>query len=283
MSGEQSLKERLLELAKNEWSIPEDLDIYQLALESMQNLGSLDPELRDDLALTYLWIVITKGVLPKEQIKELYKLALSNEYLFCGLGREEDDSVFKRTFTILVIYCMVYYHNTNGQLFTPEEFEVLFEGVISYVSQERDLRGYVPEKGWAHAAGHFGDALRALALCDYINAAQLQKILDVVKQKVDTDEYAFINEEAERMTSAIVNVVEREILADEQVVDWIRSFGELEIPKTLPGMHYWKENIKNLLRSLYFRLKFKKTPEIYLEEIEAILNGINARFNTIKQ
>ena len=78
------LKERLLGMAANEWKIPEGVDPYELALESMRSIGSTDPVLRDDLVLTVLWVMITNKMLTKEQLRNLLELSLSEEHLFCN-------------------------------------------------------------------------------------------------------------------------------------------------------------------------------------------------------
>jgi len=185
MEREIELKKQLLEFKNNDWNIPDGIDNYQLALEAMDNIGSIDGELRDDLILTYLWILITEKILSKEQIKELLDISLSDKHLFFRLREKQDDSVFNRAFTILIIRWIIYYHNNYGEdLFTEKEIHKIFENVIKYVREEKDLRGYVEGRGWAHAMGHSGDALRTFALCNYITHNQLLDMLEVIKEKV---------------------------------------------------------------------------------------------------
>ena len=37
------------------------------------------------------------------------------------------------------------------------------DAIATWLLRERDLRGFVPGKGWAHAVAHGADALGALA------------------------------------------------------------------------------------------------------------------------
>lgn len=283
MGEVNQLKEQLQAIRDNDWKLPEGMDIYALALKAIDNIGATDPVLRDGLILEYLIILITQKLLNKEQIKVLLDSCLSEKHLFYKLGETEDDSVFNRTFSLLVVDVILYYHiNFGEELLTKDEFSKVFGEVVKYVRTEKDVRGYVKDKGWAHAMAHSGDALGSLALCNEINHYQLQEILEVIKGKMNITYYVYKNEEAERLTSAILNVIRRNILGEEEIINWIKSFDKLEMPQDLPYSQYWKENIKNLLRSLYFRLKFKKEAEIFIEALEEVQNNINSIYNNLE-
>ncbi|MDF2519460.1 MAG: hypothetical protein K0R84_88 [Clostridia bacterium] len=279
----QQLKEQLQALRDKDWKMPEGLELYPLAMEAMSNIGTTDPVLRDELILEFLFVLITERLLSKEQIKELLSSCLSEKHLFYKLGEKEDDSIFNRAFTILIVRAILYYHRNFGEdLLNKEEIQKVFDDALRFVRQEKDLRGYVKDKGWAHAMAHSGDALRALALCNELSPDQLLEILEVIREKVSIYNYVYINEEAERLTSVVINIIHRNVIREEKIVNWIRSFGNLEVPSSLPERHYWKENIKNFLRSMYFRLKFKKESEAYLQAIEETQNKLNEFFNNLK-
>lgn len=279
----QQLKEQLQSLRDNDWKMSEGLELYPLAMEALTNIGTTDPVLRDELILEFLFVLITERLLSKEQIKELLASCLSEKHLFFMLGEKADDSVFNRAFTILIIRAILYYHRNFGEdLLNKEEIQKVFDDVLRFVRLEKDMRGYVIDKGWAHAMAHSGDALRALTLCNELSPDQLLEILEVIREKVSIYDYVYINEEAERLTSVVINIIHRNVIREEKIVNWIRSFGNLEVPSGLPARHYWKENIKNFLRSLYFRLKFKKESEAYLQAIEETQNKLNEFFNNLK-
>jgi hypothetical protein len=282
VNNQSQLKKRLLEIRSNNWNIPDGINKRQFALELMDNIGSTDPVLRDDLILSMLWKMIVDKVLSQEEIKELLEVSLSDKHLFYKVGEKEDDSVFNRAFTVLIIRLIMYYQNNYGEdLLSEEELIRVFNDFIKYVRQERDLRGYDKDKGWAHAIAHSGDALRTFAYCKYIGHVQLIEILEVIKEKVDVSYYVYINEECERLVSAVINVIERNELSEEEIISWIRSFEELEKPDKFPEEHYWRENVKNLLRSLYFRLKFRKGSDKIINEIEKVLHNINDSYTVL--
>nr|WP_243136903.1 DUF2785 domain-containing protein [Alkaliphilus serpentinus] len=242
----------------------------------MEYIGTTDSVLRDDLILSVLCYFIDDHLLSGNELKKLLDICLNDQHLFYRLGEEEDDSVFNRSFTILIVKGIVCYHNSNGEnLLNEEEAKKIFNEVIRYVRLEKDMRGYVKEKGWAHSMGHAGDALRTLALCNHIKEKELLEILEVIKEKVGISYYVFINEETERLTSAAVNVIERNALIEEEVIHWIKSFEEIDKPADFPEGHYFRENTKGFLRSLYFRLKYRKASNTIIEELEKTIYSMN--------
>lgn len=291
--GDNNLKSKLIEWKENDWNIPEEINRYELSLELMESLKSTDWILRDELALSFLWKIIMEDMLEEAQIRKLLKLALSEDHLFYKLGTEEDDSVFNRSFTILIIRWIIKYHNDkmkddgHGILFKEEVIDC-FNKVMEYLRKEKDVRGYVQDKGWGHSAAHTGDTLVSFAGSTELDKTQLLEILEGIKEKVSIVYYVYKNEEAERVTTACIELIKRDDLEEEQIVEWIRSFNDLEVPKEYHDInpleaykyiHSFNENIKNFLRSLYFRLKFKGMSPILMNEIEDVLNNLNEFYN----
>jgi len=279
-----SLKNKLLKWKENDWNIPEEVNKYELALELMDGLKSTDPILRDDLSLSFLWGIIDEDMLSKSEVSNLLKLALSEEHLFHKLGALEDDSVFNRSFTALIIGAIIGYHNDKleeeGQaILSKTEVVEAFHKVMEYFKKERDVRGYVDVKGWAHSAAHTGDTLANFAICIELDKEHMLEILKGIREKVTIDYYVYKNVEAERITSTIMYISKRDDINDEDIIEWIRSFNDLEQPKDNPQYHNFIENVKNFLRSMYFRFKVKGVNSEILIEIEKVLNKINERFN----
>ncbi|MTI71628.1 MAG: DUF2785 domain-containing protein [Firmicutes bacterium] len=76
---------------------------------------------------------------------------------------------------------------------------------------KKDVRGYVKEKGWVHGDAHAADGLNELAKCKELNIKELKGILDVVKNKICINDYAYINEEDERMVTAVKSVLKEKL------------------------------------------------------------------------
>ena len=274
------LKQRLLDIEANDWKIPKEVDTYQLALEAMKNIGSLDPVLRDDLVLTMLWKMITEKMLTKDQLRNLLEISLSKKHLFCEV---EEDSVFNRAFTALIVRVITYYHNNIEAFLTEEEITRTLTDIIKYIRTEKDTRGYVEHKGWAHSIAHGADALMALALCNTLNGEHLQDILEVIKEKVCISSSVYIHMESERLVTAVINVIGRDILSEEEIIKWIQSFETTERSSSLavPENQYFLENVLRFLRALYFRLKYKNMSANIIQELEKTSHSLNSYFNNV--
>ncbi|MCM1992170.1 DUF2785 domain-containing protein [Oceanirhabdus seepicola] len=282
--SDNKLKSKLIEWKENDWNIPKEVNKYQLSLELMENLKSTDPVLRDKLSYSFLWTIISEKKLSQSEARNLLKLALSQEHLFHKLGTKEDDSVFNRAFSVLIIAELIEYHNNmlvkDGQaILSKTEIVQAFNKVLEYLNKERDVRGYVNEKGWADSVCHTGDALASLAQCVELDKEHMIDILKGIKEKVSISYYAYNNEEDERLTTAIMKIINRDDIKDEDIIEWIRSFNHIEQPKNYPNYIYFRQNVKNFLRSVYFRFKVKGVNSEILNEIEKVLNKINERYN----
>ena len=275
MKNENQLKQQLIDIKDNNWSIPSDTDKYELTIEMLENIGSIDPELRDELILALLSDMIVENHLTNEEVKSLLELSLSEKHLFCNIGKIEDDSVFNRTFTLLIIVAMLYRHHQNtDNLFTEEEIKRICTEVIRYTRQEKDARGYVEIKGWAHSAAHTGDVFNMISQCPEIKKPELLAILEAIKDKVCINYYAYVNAEDERLICAVIEVIKREVLTDEEFVNWIKCFENIEKTGKYPEDHNLISNHKNFLSALYFRLKRKDDKQVFMDTVEQVINSI---------
>ena len=156
----QGLKKRLQEIKKGErhW----DKESEYIVIKSMiEHIGTTDSELRDELIYsTFCWLMIEKNELKHEVLIELLDTCLNN-LLLHGIGETETDSVFTRAFTTLLIALILYRDNKDDFLTKGMVHEVKGK-LIHYFNLEYDLRGYVPEKGWAHSVAHAADAFDEL-------------------------------------------------------------------------------------------------------------------------
>lgn len=279
MKNVTQLKQQIMNIRDNDWKIPANINNYKLVLEGMSNIGSTDPVLRDELILELIYKMIVEKDLNDQEIKDLMKLVLSEKHLFYNIGQKEDDSVFNRSFTVLLIRGMLYRHN-NGQkkLFTEEEIKEICCKLLKYARKEKDVRGYVETKGWAHSAAHTGDVLSEIALCNEISSSELLAILKSIKDKMCIDYYAYKNNEDERLVSAVINIIQRSIIKDEEIINWIKSFENIQKADKYPEDHYLLENHKNFLAALYFRLKRKNESTAFLDAIEQVLYNTAAPY-----
>lgn len=279
MKSVNQLKQQLMDIKNNNCSIPIGTDKYALALEMLENIGSKDPELRDELILELLFDMIAENHLTDEEVKNLLELALSDKHLFYNIGKMEDDSVFNRTFTLLIIKAMLYRHNQNkNNLFTEEDIKRICTEIIKYTKQEKDTRGYVEIKGWAHSTAHTADVFGEIAQCNEIKKPEILEILEAIKEKVCINYYAYRNGEDDRLICAVIEIIEKGILNDEEFINWLKSFENLEKTGKYPEDHNLTSNHKNFLYALYFKLKRRTEKEVFMNTIEQVLNNTTPNY-----
>ncbi|AWX57988.1 MULTISPECIES: DUF2785 domain-containing protein [Brevibacillus] len=250
-----NVKEKLIFIKENGYQAPPDT--LPFVLEMINEIGSLDATLRDDLIYTTLSHWIPGNSLTASELEQLIPIILDKNHLLFKVGETNTDSVFTRSFSMLVIPLLLMRHRESPFL-SRENIHEIKEKVFFSVREERDYRGYDEEKGWAHAIAHAADALDDLAQCSELDKNDLITILDLVYEKMTITDRIYSDGEDERMVTAIVSVMNRKVLSPSYVEKWIHSFGDVDKSSEFLPAFKQKINIKNFLKSLYFRLKFYK-------------------------
>lgn len=248
----KELKDLLIRITDDKFMIPEHIRPYDLAIICLDHIGDTDMELRDDLILTNLSNWIMKKRLSDQEVKNLLEVLLDTEHLLKGLG-ETNDTVFVRTFSVLVVATIIYRHR-NDKFLSSEELLHAFHKVIQFYNEDHDIRGYIEEKGWAHGAAHGADALDEFVRCNEIGREDLLIIIDAIYKKVNISNYGYVHFEEERMITAVKAVLRRSMLSASEVEAWIRSFCNFEKTGSYQMDMVKEVNINAFLKSLYFRL-----------------------------
>ncbi|MBS4537260.1 DUF2785 domain-containing protein [Clostridium sp. D2Q-11] len=269
---QNELKRVLFSIKEEGYEVPGNIKPFDLALDMLTYIGTTESELRDDLIYVtfYKWII--NDEFNKDELRKIVKIALDDEHLFYKLG-EVGDSVFTRTFSVLVLALLVYKHREDNYL-SKENINRIYNKVIKYIREEKDLRGYTEEKGWAHGMAHGADVLDELAQCDELEKDNLIIILDDIQNKISINYHPYIYEEDERMVTAVMSILNRDLIDEEEILGWIENFSNIleEDEFTDKLIKYF--NIKNFLRSLYFRLLKDSSKEALIDKTKKILDVI---------
>ena len=192
-----------------------------------------------------------------EELKAQVDRLLSN--LDKGIGETESDTVFLRTFSVLLLAEIVHNDNKKPILEADQIERVLAKG-LWYLDAELDPRGYIPVRGWAHALAHTADLLLVLARNRNIYDSDLMEMLSATSNKiVHSTNHIYIHGEDERLASAILEILRRNLVTMDQVENWTKPFITPE-GKDWKGAYMDKErnrafqNTRNLLRSVYLEL-----------------------------
>lgn len=245
-------KEFWISIAKNDYKIPEGHTLEELTQTLFGYLGNIDPELRDDTAYVVYANFLKREMYSKEEIQAHVKELTSS--LEKGIGQTESDSVFLRTFSILLLAEIVYRDN-KSPLLDEEQIRLLMEKGLWYLDAEKDPRGYIPIKGWAHALAHTADLMLVLGNNRFTTQPDHEDILvGIAKKLVNSTNWVYIHGEDERLANAVIAVLQRHLVSLEFLTTWLQSLTEPE--KSWKGA-YMEEgqdrayhNVRNFLRSV---------------------------------
>lgn len=240
-----------------------------LAEALLENFASPDLRLRDTLSFTLMDHLIEEGLLTLGERVAVLKAALDDRHLFAGIGEIGTDSVFQRSFSVLVVPMVLGPDLGAGEL--PEDLVVwALDRVLAYARAERDWRGYVADKGWAHAVAHMADALWIAGRHPKTPVTRVPDVLSAIHH-LATIPYPLGYLEDDRLAFAAYQLVESGRLSADAVQAWLDRFQRLTGPddqaETLGGA-----NAEHFLRSLYFRFRAKDRHHAWLDPIQTALD-----------
>jgi hypothetical protein len=298
----ESYKAKGIEIVKE----PDFTSVYS---EVMRNLGNTNSEMRES-CLDILWELVQSGELSNSVLIDTGNELLEN--LGHGLGERGADSVFLRTFSALIVGVIVSQDEIRRikrekgreSFLSYERFGGWYEASKKYVLDEKDYRGYIPGKGWAHSISHGGDLLRDFAFHSFTSRAEHLDILNILSTQLTTNtEEIYVNNDDNRLARIVVTIMLREELVLADYENWLN-----DLLARFEGQ-YWPDfsseenrgkvvvwfNTTTFLRALYFVLLngiknlkgidfYEKTPGLN-EEVKGLVlktlkrmdNGLNYR------
>jgi len=245
----------------------------------LEHIGDTDPVLRDNLIYgTFYDIIEEEKILNSEECKELLTTVLSQDYLFHQIGSANDDSVFTRAFSSLVVALLLEANEDNDEFLSKEELLKVGDTIICYLEQETDLRGYEKIKGWAHSIAHGADMLASLVYNEDFPTEKFAEILNTIANCLfKAEKYAYIHLEDARLAVAIEDMINRGI-TDKELATWvIEVFAKLKAKlKSKPKGEMLMNplNVSNFMKTFYFTLPRDKFGEVK-DAIHAGLQGLH--------
>ena len=239
--------------------VPTDRPLADLTEELTRMLGSTDPGLRDGTAYPALGTWVDRGVYD-ELLAGLGDGMAAG--LTVGLGERGTDTVFRRAFSVLVLANVVE-RDTSQQLLPAEKVLRWGDQIVSWYLRERDLRGHVAGKGWAHAVAHGADAIGALAGSRHVGLHELTVLLDVLADRLLTLDEPLLCGEPDRVAHAVLSVLRRNLVPTSVVEPWIARIAAHASPSgnRSDGDPYAPtHNAQQLLRSLHLQLALAPQP-----------------------
>lgn len=234
---------------------PADASLPDLTVELTEMLGSPDPRIRDELALEMLGTWISSGVYDHLLTGLGDGIATG---LLRGLGEEGTDSVFRRSFSALILAECVERDTEHG-LVPPGKVLDWADRLVTWFPAERDLRGFVEGKGWAHAVAHGADAIGVLGSSPHLGAPELEVLLQILGERATRSCGAvWTTGEPDRLALATMRILRRGVLRVDQVESWLDDLAattlRLEPPSVSAPGAIARHNTLAYLRALYIHL-----------------------------
>ncbi|HEY4032905.1 MAG TPA: DUF2785 domain-containing protein [Ktedonobacteraceae bacterium] len=261
-------KEFLRSIAGNNYKIPGALDSFDFARALFANFASSDGELRDELSyMIFANGIIAKQKLTPEQSEKLLSTALDNGHLFYRIGEFDTDSVFMRSFSNLVIAALLY-SDAQKPTFSAEIVQWTKKALLEYAHSEKDWRGYVEEKGWAHTMAHLADALDECAQNRTMRAQDRKEILMLISDLAKSPQPLY-HEEDVRLAMVAYHI----ILGKQVDEGFLKTWVDTCFVQRNADVVSWTQgtNAKNFLRSLYFLLHWDSVVPMLAERISTVL------------
>ncbi|MFC2078940.1 DUF2785 domain-containing protein [Candidatus Bipolaricaulota bacterium] len=268
-------KQFLQQIADSDYAIPDGYSLEELTPELIELLGSTNSITRErSYEILSEWCV--GGQYEDDAIRELGRKMVNG--LFHGLGEAETDSVFRRSYSALVLCAPIGADQFFGAglvegrapCLDAEEVRTWCARALEAVRGENDLRGFVDGKGWAHSVAHMSDALHQFARTPHTRAEEHLQILETISDRLTRpSDSVFIQDEGGRLMRAAYCVLLHGELPLDALMTWLHSFAKTPDGKTwgwgedgIFDLEHCNQravnarmNVREALRSLYFYLK----------------------------
>ncbi|MBB4824691.1 hypothetical protein HNO89_001915 [Sporosarcina luteola] len=229
----------------------------QLIEQMLEEIGSIDPILRDEQIYRLFITLLTERLIENDMMENCAIELISDRRLFWSIGEMDTDSVFTRSFTTLWLAGLLAIDRETSYLEETVR-HVVMERSATYLQQERDVRGFVEEKGWAHSIAHGADLAAVIAG----HPLAEKRLMPVLLQGVSDSFWkgtVYTDNEDERLVAVIMALVKQEY-PEEVLVEWVEQvFDRLEMEKTRKGysrsFFQARTNTLQFMKTLYFALK----------------------------
>ena len=264
-----------------EMKVPTDRPLADLTAELTTMLGATDPVERDEIAYPILATWISDGVYDDLLAGLGDGMAAG---LTQGLGESGTDSVFRRSFSGLVLAECIGRDNTESLLPSTKLLE-WGDRVTGWLVRERDVRGFVPGRGWAHAVAHGADAIGTLASSPHFGLNELTVLLDVIADRVLIEtETPLTSGEPDRLALATMSVFRRRLVPLRIIEPWLARITAAATGSGAPDRDPYlvTANPESFLRALHIQVAFAPEPvdvraDLLLELVGA-LRATNAAY-----
>ncbi|ALL21022.1 DUF2785 domain-containing protein [Bacillus cereus group sp. TH43LC] len=270
------LQQQLEEIRNNNYIIDDTLHIDPLSYSMLEHIGDTDSYLRDKLIYSTFYHLIKKDYLSHTQLQKLLLESIGEKYLLYKIHSDDEDAVFTRAFTTLLI-ALIIDADTNHNFLSQTDISNVKDQLILYMNNEHDFRGYVQNHGWAHSIAHASDTFEALVRSPKLETLHYEEILQTLLNKVCVHSIYYKYEEDERLVYPIVAMLQNGLKEEALILALHDLVAQLPAKKQtlhIESYEFLYGNIKSFLRSLFFRLRKLSICEETECEVEKLLQEL---------
>jgi len=233
-----------------------NIDIHSL----LDVIGSPDSELRDELAFRIFVELLYANCWSQNELNEVVKKLISNDYLFFNIGDAGKESVYSRSFSALWLSYLLKF-DTQQPFLNEQESKAVFDKISIYLMKENDTRGLVEQEGWANSVTHAADMFIASILHPHFELRYVPQFLQGISKSIWAGN-VFVDDEEQRLAESI-KLLHTIDYPEDVLVEWIEQlFDKLDFHLYEKGYtrEYFKAktNSIHLMQAIYFKLKFAK-------------------------
>lgn len=206
---------------EHKFEVPAGESAGSLALEIADLAASTDPALRDGCG----YEILAKWTYGDHRLNANELEALRKKLIpamTSHIGESGNDSIFRRSFSALYTSILAA-EDLKTPFLSSETFKETLDTALRCYAEEKDLRGYVPVKGWAHATAHVADLLRFLSRNEKLSVDQQKQIVSGIAQRARTMGLVLTWGEDARMAAALFSLVNRKDFDSSGFDDWFKS------------------------------------------------------------
>lgn len=233
--------------------VPQNAALDELTTELVVMLGDPDPRVRDDLAYSVLAAWVIEGVYDDLLAGLGDGLTIG---MRAGLGDDGTDSVLRRSFSAVALAAVIARDNVTHGLH-PSVVLTWADRFVAWFLGERDLRGWIPGRGWAHAGAHGADLYGALTASRYLGADELTVLLDVLAERLlAPTQHRFVAGEPDRLAFAAMSLIHRDLVSVDALEAWLDRIAPAlaDPPSTGVPEPAERSNMLGFVRALHLQL-----------------------------
>lgn len=242
--------------------VPRDKPLNELTAELVTALGSASSAERVDVGYRVLATWVAQGVY--DDLLVSFGDAICTG-LRVGLGGTDDDSVFRRAFSALVLADCVRRDNVAAVL--PVDAVLNWaDRAFEWLVRERDLRSQAAGDRLGSTVTCGARLLAALAQSRHLQAGHLGVVLDVIGERVTASPSpAHVDGEDDQLAAAALLVIYRNCIESPQLEAWVDTLAAaLDRPAGHPQDAVWPTaaacNTSHFLRAMHAHLAIGISP-----------------------